>query len=142
MCVLRVDGSKFDPRAFLERSAIQAYEVWREGEPRRAGPKRLGPVHDSAGFKVDVSQKEWTNLAGQVEDAIAFLEQYREDLQVLTRTPSVAQVWLDFPFATPDTGEPPFLQSVFLPPRLLSLAGGLGVAVEVSIYPPVSDEAG
>ncbi len=142
MCVLRVYGGKFDPRAFLEHSAMQAYEVWREGEPRRAGPKRLGRIHDSAGFKVDVSQKEWTDLAGQVEEAIAFLEQYREDLQALRRTPGVAEVRLDFPFAVLDTGEPPLPQSVFLPPRLLSLAGGLGVAVEVSIYPPVSGEAG
>jgi hypothetical protein len=91
---------------------------------------------------VDVSQKEWTNLAGQVEDAIAFLEQYRANLQALIQTPGVAQVWLDFPFAVPDTGEPPFLQSVFLPPRLLLLAGSPGVAVEVSVYPPVSGEAG
>jgi hypothetical protein len=139
---LRVSGSTFDARAFLQRSRIHAYEVWREGEPRRAGPKRLGLMHDSDGFKADVSTRAWTDLAGQVEDAIAFLEEYRGDLQVLIRTPGVARVWLDFPFAVPDTGEPPFLQSVFLPPGLLSLAGGLGVAIEVSIYPPVSDEAG
>lgn len=142
MCVLRVYGSNFDPRAFLEHSTIHAYEVWREGELRRTGPKRLGPIHDSAGFKANVSNREWTDLAGQVDDAIAFLEQHREDLQVLIRTPGVAQVWLDFPFATPNSGEPPFLQSVFLPPQLLSLAGGAGCGVEVSIYPPVSDEAG
>jgi hypothetical protein len=96
MCVLRVYGSEFDPRAFLEHSGIRAYEVWREGEPRRAGPERLGPMHDSAGLKAEVSQRKCTDLAGQIEDAIAFLEQYREDLQALIRTPGVAQVWLDF----------------------------------------------
>ena len=139
MCVLRVYGKQFDPKKFLEHSGLPAYESWREGEPRLQGSKRWGPTHDSAGFKVDVSRKEWTDLAGQIEDALEFLGKFRHDLRALVATPGVEHVWLDFPFAFPASETAPLLQSVMLPPTLLAIAGELGVGIEVSIYPPISE---
>jgi len=141
MCVLRVEGKQFDPRMFLERSRLPAYESWLEGGPRLIGAKRWGATHDSSGFKVDVSRKEWTDLPGQIEDALRFLEHFRDELRAIVATPGVECVWLDFPFAVRATEHAPFLQSVFLPPNLLALAGELGVGIEVSVYPPISERA-
>ena len=139
MCVLRVDGKQFDPRMLLERSRLPAYDSWREGEPRLIGAERWGAIHDSSGFKVDVSRKEWTDLPGQIEDALRFLEHFREELRTIVATAGVECVWLDFPFASRASENPPLLQSVFLPPNLLAFAGELGVGIEVSVYPPVSE---
>src|SRR5580765_5278637 len=113
MCVLRVDGKQFDPRMLLERLRLPAYDSWREGEPRRIGAKRWGAIHDSSGFKVDVSRKEWTDLPGQIEDALRFLEHFKNELRVIVATAGVESVELDFPFAVRATEQPPFLQSVF-----------------------------
>jgi hypothetical protein len=86
-----------------------------------------------------VSRKEWTDLAGQIDDAVEFLGTFRDDLRALVAIPGVEHVWLDFPFASPASETLPLWQSVFLPPNLLALAGELGVGIEVSIYPPISD---
>ena len=138
MCVLRVYGTKLDATKFLEHSSLPAYDSWRQGELRRFGANFYGRTHDSGGFKVAVSSKEWTDLPSQIEDAVEFLETFRDDLRALVASPDVEQVWLDFPFASPASEKPPILQSVFLSPKLLALAGELGVGIEVSIYPPVS----
>ena len=139
MCVLRVDGKQFDPRMLLERSRLPAYDSWREGEPRLLGAKLWRATHDSSGFKVDVSRKESTDLPGQIEDALRFLEQFKDELRAVVATAGVERVELDFPFAVRATEQPPFLQSVFLPPNLLALAGELGVGIEISVYPPISE---
>jgi hypothetical protein len=101
--------------------------------------KAVGPTHDSSGFKVDVSRKEWTDLSGQIEDAVEFLETFRDELRAIVATAGVQYLWLDFPFASRASENPPLLQSVFLPPNLLALAGELGVGIEVSVYPPISE---
>ena len=139
MCVLRVHGKQFDPRMLLERSGLPAYDSWREGEPRQIDAKRRGPTHDSSGFKVDVSRKDWTDLPGQIEDALRFLEHFRDELRAIVATAGVECVELDFPFAVRASEQSPLLQSVFLPPNLLALAGELGVGIEVSVYPPISE---
>jgi hypothetical protein len=141
MCVLRVFGKQLDPKKFLEHSSLPAYDSWREGEPRRFGAKFYGPTHDEGGFKVKVSGKEWTDLPGQVADALEFLETFRPDLSALAASSDVEQVYLDFPFASPASAEPPIYQSVFLPPKLLALAGELGVGIEISVYPQISEDA-
>lgn len=141
MCVLRVDGKQFDPRMLLERLQLPAYDSWLEGEPRQIGATRWGATHDSSGFKVDVSRKEWTDLPGQIADALRFLEHFRGELRAVVATPGVESVELDFPFAV-RAEHAPFLQSVFLPPRLLALAGELDVGIEVSVFPPISEAAG
>ncbi len=141
MCVLRVYGEHFDPQKFLEHSSLPAYESWCKGEPRRLGAKFYGRTHDEGGFKVNVSGKEWTDLQGQIADALEFLETFRRDLSALAASSDVEQVYLDFPFASPASAEPPIYQSVFLPPKLLALAGELGVGIEVSVYPQISKDA-
>ena len=136
MCILRVCGTDFDPRAFLQQSRLEAYEVWNEGEPQCAGSKLLGKTHRSAGFKTEVSVKDFTDLEGQIADAERYLETYADELRALLMTPGVTQVCIDFPFSSPDSEERPYVESIYLPPRLLMLAGGLGIGLEVSVYSP------
>jgi hypothetical protein len=72
MCVLRVNGKRFDPARYLATSKLKPYSVFRAGEPRFASQPK-GKIYDKSGFKVNVSRSPWDNLAGQVVDAVAFL---------------------------------------------------------------------
>lgn len=92
MCVLRATGSAFDPEAFLAGSKLAPYDVYQIG-----GPERRGRSHQSSGFNVDVSRRGGSDLAGQIEDAVAFLDKHHDDLARLASADGIEDVRLDFP---------------------------------------------
>ena len=124
-CVLRASGDHFDPQRFLNDSAFVPCNVFRKGE-RKAQNRSW----TSSGFTVVVSEASGDNLAQQVQDAIGFLGTHKEEVARLMRFDGLDGVDLDFGVNRKNG----FLQSSRLPPELLTLAGALGVGVEVSIY--------
>jgi hypothetical protein len=134
MCVLRVSGEKFDPLTFLRSSRLKPYSVFRMGELRFASQPN-GPMHDFAGFKVQVSRRSWDDLPGQVVDAIAFLRKHERALAKLRSIPEVEDIELDFPVNLQIDRQNVFTQYEYFPPKLVSLAGTIGCGLEISIYP-------
>lgn len=133
-CVLRLEGEGFNVTGFLAHSGITAYQVWDAGEPDAFGRARPHP-----GCKVNVSDAEFTDLAGQVKDAIDFLTKHASALSELTRFGlPAAHGELDFAIETRmfDVG----VQSDRFPPLLLMLAGNAGFTICLSLYPPPSDD--
>lgn len=88
---------------------------------------------------MNVSDAEFTDLAGQVKDAIDFLTKHASALSELTRFGlPAAHGELDFAIETRmfDVG----VQSDRFPPLLLMLAGNAGFTICLSLYPPPSDD--
>jgi hypothetical protein len=139
MCVLRVTGKNFDADLHLLRSGLSAGKVFRAGEPRSpADPD--GKRFQVSGFNVDVSYASWDSLSGQVTDAIAFLKRHEEALKKLRAVPSVDDMRLDFPVDLRIDRQQVMVQFDYFPPELVTLAGGLGLGLEISIYPPGLEE--
>jgi hypothetical protein len=135
MCVLRVTGRKFDPEKYLGSSTLEAYLVFRAGEPRfPSNPK--SKAHEVSGFCVDVSRGPWNTLAGQTGDAIAFLKRHKHSLARLRSIRKVEDARLDFRVDLRIDRHRVFAQFDYFPPTLVSLAGALGIGLELSIYPP------
>ena len=124
-CVLRASGDHFDPQGFLNDSAFVPCIVFRKGE--RKAENRLWTT---SGFTVVVSDASGDDLAQQTQDATEFLRMHKEEVARLMRFEGIEGVDLDFGVNRQNG----FLQSSHLPPELLTLAGALGVGVEVSIY--------
>lgn len=124
-CVLRASGDYFEPQRFLGDSAFVPCNVFRKGE-RKAQNRSW----TSSGFTVVVSEASGDDLAQQIQDAIEFLRMQKEEVARLMRFEGVDTVHLDFGVNRKNG----FLQSSHLPPELLTLAGTLGVGVEISIY--------
>ena len=124
-CVLRASGDYFQPQGFLDDSDLVPWNVFRKGE--RKAEKRSW---DSSGFTVVVSEASGDDLAQQIQDAIEFLRMHKEEVARLMRSEGLDYVQLDFGVNRKNG----FLQSSYLPPEILSLAGALGVGVEISIY--------
>ena len=135
MCVLRVSGRKFDPTRFLANSKLEPYSVYRAGEPRTPS-RRQHEVHETSGFKVDVSDGAWDSLSSQVLDAIAFLRKHRRALAKLRSNPKVEDARLDFPLDLRIDRKNVYAQFNYFPAELVSLAGALGLGLELSLYPP------
>jgi hypothetical protein len=134
MCVLRVTGKHLDVEAILENSGLTPHKVFRAGEPRMAS-KPDGKRSEFSGCNVDVSSASWDSSRGQVDDAIAFLKEHRELLSKWRSTPGVEDMRLDFPLDLRIDRTTIVAQFDYFPPALISLAGALGLGLEVSIYP-------
>ncbi len=139
MCVLRASGSGFIPEDYLCSSGLSPYQVYHRGDPLFRKSKPGGPRFEESGFKASVSDRDWSDLPGQIEDAIDFLQRYRDDLERLRAAPGIEDVRLDFPYRLRIDGEAVWAQFDYLPPMLLELAGTLGVGIELSLYPPGKD---
>jgi hypothetical protein len=124
-CVLRVSGVNFQPDRFLAASVFVPCNVFRKSER-----KAQGRVWDSSGFIVAVSEASGDDFARQVRDAVEFLQKHEEELARLMEYAGLEDVRLDFGVGRKNG----FLQSNYLPPALLELAGALGIGVEISIY--------
>ncbi|MBK6688540.1 MAG: hypothetical protein IPG45_28970 [Deltaproteobacteria bacterium] len=134
MAVLRVSGRDFEVDAYLAQSRLVPYRVFYADEPR-PGPRRDPSAPARSGFVVTVSRAELHDLPGQVGDACTFLEEYGDVLAALGTWPGVEDLRLDFGVALRSGPGDSGTQFDYFPPRLVRLAGALGLGLELSIYP-------
>jgi hypothetical protein len=130
-CVLRVAGRDFDVDAYLRRGVLVPTAVYRRGEARFPTLPRARKNLES-GFSIAISKKSSTDFADQVEEAVGFLGRHRQAVRALRRQKGVDGATLDFGL---ERREGPAEGYVF-PEDLVRLAGALGLALEVSFYPP------
>lgn len=130
MCVFRVEGEQFDPRAWIEHTGMDVVCINAQGErsfdywAAKGNPRRPG-------FHANVSRKPWTDWEGQVEDAIDFLRGHMDELKRLCALPEVEGLDIDFPVeAWPDAHV--MHRIVKLPVVLLRAAADAGVEVIVT----------
>jgi hypothetical protein len=135
MCVLCVTGTQFDVDLYVARSGLTALKVFRAGEPRSA-LRPEGKRVEVSGFTVNVSRHPFDDLPGQVTDAIAFLNEHGKALATLRSAPGVEDMRLDFPVDLRIDRRKIMAQFDSFPPDLVSLAGAIGLGLELSIYPP------
>lgn len=132
-CVLRIGGRDVDADALLASVNLPAYRVDRKGEPRLL--RNRGPFEEST-IHVEVSGAAFADLAAQVADAVGFLRENADAVRTAVRFPGVGHATLDFAVEAKDVA----IDSTYLPPDLLRLAGDLGVGIELSVYPRGNSE--
>ena len=140
--MLRVGGKDFDVDAYLREHPCETVRVWRKGEAVFPKSQPKGRKNEDSGLNMEVSNAERNDLDGEIEGAISFLEDEvnHHEIQDLIGYPGVEGGTLDFGIDLKDLSEYP-LQSFTFPPNLLSLAGDLGLCLEVSLYPCWDDES-
>jgi hypothetical protein len=130
-CVLRVAGRGFDVDAYIRRGKLVPSGVYRRGEARFPTLPRARKSPQS-GFHIVVSKKDFADLAGQVRDAVTFLGHHRRAIRALRRRKGVETAALSFGVERrPDA----VVQAEVFPEDLVRLAGQLGLALELSLYP-------
>lgn len=134
MCILRCFGEDLDPDAFLETSDLIPYSISRKGEPRLESEPE-GKLMEYSLVQFDVSQAEWEDFPAQEKDAVQFLRTHYSELRRLARFPGIELRVLDFPYYHIIDHETVFRQTDLLSAALVKLAGELGIAIELSLYP-------
>jgi hypothetical protein len=126
-CVLRARGSSFAVDEFLAKSLLQPITVFHRGEKQSSRSRPMA----ASGFHTRVSAADFSNLQGQISDAIQFVERYQDELARLVGFAGVENVSVDFGIEERDIAA----QSERFPPNLLRMLGSLGVWLEFTLYP-------
>ena len=127
-CILRLTGSNLAVDDLLAISTLKPYRVDRKGGP---GPLKSSPARARSGAHFSVSDRGFDDLAGQITDAIAYLEVNDAAIRRLAGFPGVESAVLDFGIEWRDVAA----QFDHFPSRLLLLAGSLGLGLDLSHYP-------
>lgn len=130
-CVLRANGEDFGVDEFLEQTSLSPCHTYRKGQPKSPSQKR-GKVWSSSGLNINVSDAEFSDLQGQIQDAMVFLKKHKQAIRNLCEYEGVENVCLDFGIEQRENAK---IQFEYFPPALITLAGRLGLGIEISFYP-------
>ena len=125
MCNLKIYSDTNSFKSFAKTTRIPVYSVHDKGENKnRQTDNRIS---------FDISDKDWDDFEGQVQDCIGFLTKYFEDMQQLFKTHNVTTAYLDFPLYSRLYGDI-VNQNDHLPKELIQLAGKLSLGIEMAFY--------
>ena len=130
MCILKVFSDTDSFKTFAQTTKIPVYSSYDKGEQLGNGKR---PATTDYKISFDVSDKEWDDFKGQVEDTIFFLTKYYDELEQLFKTHNISTAYLDFPIYSRLYGEI-VNQNDHLPKELIAIAGKLSLGIEMAIY--------
>lgn len=134
-CSLSIGGKDFDPQDFIAQTGLQKVIIKRKGELIHDElPHRGTRAYSYVG--ITTSKAGFEDFQQQIADTITFLETHRAQLEKAQQMEDVSFSTLDFGIKC-DVNE--LLrkqnQTLFMPAKLLLLAGELGIDIELSQYP-------
>ena len=132
-CVLRIEGENFKVHEFIAKSNLKPYMAYTKGE--KLGFVRRGiDYQELNGCAFDLSMADFDNFDLQKKDTIEFLE---KNFKMLKMLPEFGLSENEIPII--DFGIYTKMlefevQSDYLEPKLLKLAGELNFGIEISQY--------
>lgn len=136
--VIRASGVHFNVSRYASITNFLTATISRKGDPVFPKSQPNGRRYERSGITITitVSEKDFDDLSGQVNEATVFLETHRDEIVRLAAYPGVEGcLVLDFGVARRDV----YVQCDYLPPELVRLAGELGLGIEISRYPIQSE---
>lgn len=130
-CILRASGINFDVTAFLSSCKLEPLAVFKKGEARYPASQPEGPKRERSGINFEVSDADFSELARQMQEAIAFVQQHEIFISALKAFPGVENITIDFGAEI----HPPGWCSFNFSSDLLLAVGRLGISLELSVYP-------
>ena len=130
MCILKVHSNSHSFKEYAAQNSVPVYSVRDSGDVRR---KSTGEMWKDNAISFDVSDREWDDFPGQVQDAISCLGEHRSALAELLAKPFISDAYLDFPLWSRIDGNI-VNQNERLPKELVALCGALGIGIDIAIY--------
>jgi hypothetical protein len=136
MCVLHINIESDNIDNYLASTNLPIYQVFKKGDHHKYAKNKM---YEDNLISCVVSDSDWDNLEDQTNDMINFLENYHLDLQILKDNFKIKSWEFDIPH-TCRISNKIYMQSSFLPPKLISLAGRFGIGIELSMYTPAQED--
>ena len=130
MCVLRLSSKENSFKPILEKTKLSLFPVLDIGEYRDVKKSRVCEINQAT---LHISNKEWNDLEGQIEDVVCFIESNRTELQQLFKLIEDLNADLDFPIISKHDGNI-ISQGINFPSKLTSLVGNLNIGIGMTYY--------
>jgi hypothetical protein len=130
MCVLKIFSDTASFKAYAESVRLPVYSAYDADDVRR---KRTGETYGVYRISFDVSDREWDDFPGQVQDAVAFLRAHATVVRQLIESHPVSGAYLDFPLWSRLDGNV-VNQNDHLPRELIRLCAEAGIGIEMALY--------
>ena len=128
-CVLHVQMGRKSIDNLLSQSQLKFYGKHNVNDIRNV-TKNIS--WETSGFSVDTSKAEFSDFTKQVKDTIKFLQKNQQALFTISKATDLKEFRLDFGVDSQTVGFYNFCGR--FPPKLLLLAGNLGITIEISVY--------
>lgn len=129
--VLRVWGRDLDVASAIDALSLDPCSIARSGERKFPHSESNLAVFDVSGVGFCVSDDVISDFTRQVEQTVEFLEQHLNEVQRLVNVSGVDEGALCFGITRRDD----VVQVNRMSPRLVALAGKLGLGIDLSHYP-------
>ena len=128
MCILRLTSSNTSLKSYLNDFPVAS--SYDKGEFRNSRKDSLCTENHAS---LDVSEKEWDDLNGQIQDAIKFLDKYKSQIISLSSSIADLSLGLDFPIYSKFDGNI-ITHGIAYPVELVTLAAELKIEIGMTIY--------
>jgi len=129
MCAFKF---KSKTTSFSEVSITEKLPIYSIREKGDIRSKRSGKKFTEYSLSLNATDADWDDFPKQVSDVIQFIEEHKDTLMILSNLDDVYG-YLDFPLWSRLHDEM-VMQSDFFTPKLISLAGEIGLDIGFSIY--------
>jgi len=132
-CILRVVGEELNVNQLLKIDS-NPDTYWIKGEPRLLS-KPNENQHLRSGAHYCLSEADFNEFELQKEDVIKYLIKNEDKMKAIQQLSGVDDLYLDFGIEQRDVA----IQSDYLPPELIQLAGKFGLGIRMSQFTPSDD---
>lgn len=137
-CILRFSAPDCDIDAIVSNLKLDVYGVYRQGEPKQI--LRLG-VYGNSGLQIVASEAEFDEFQKQVSETTAFIKANLPELLKLgQQAQDLPGSHFLFDFGINTRMYEVGVQCDYFPAELVRLIGTVGAGIELSQYPPPSEE--
>jgi hypothetical protein len=131
--ILRAAGEAFDVDSFLRQTKLPVSNVVRRGDPKPSFRESGERTQIRSCVGITVSSATFESFGQQIEDAINFLDAFRDDIRVLQTFAGVERITLDFGVSRRNS----VVETHRFPAALIRLVAAFNLGIDLSVYPPL-----
>ena len=130
-CVLNIAGKNFDIDSFLLKSGLVGFTKKYKDESSDIDPINEGRLYSF--LAATISDASLFNFENQVSDAIVFLKNNKENLEVINTINEIEYATLNFLVGLKSVSSEYFSQYMYFPKELTNLCGNLSIGIEITL---------
>ncbi len=128
MCILELYSDIKSFKEFSKTSNLKNFKISEKGEYKNELKKS---IFENYVITFNISNKEFNDLNGQIEDAINFHKNNFDEINELISESKITYAFISFPINIKSNF---VIKRFYFPKELLILAGNLNIGIESALY--------
>ena len=129
-CGLSIIGTHLDIDTFVKKTKISGFSKSYKGDDiSKANPRK----RKYSFVSITISEADFDDINGQINDTIIFLNKYKGNLKHITTTPEIEYATISFGLDSV-IDEEHLTQSFYFPLELIKICAELGISIETTLY--------